>query len=74
MNKVICSKCGKEFESNDDYLDHTCEETGFTPRDPQHMGKQFLRQSKAALRRGDSLTKEREAEIDKMIEETDHEI
>lgn len=70
---VICGKCNDKFEDNESYKDHTCEETGYTPRDPQHFGKKFLRQSKHALKRGDSLTEEKEKEIDEMLEETPHE-
>ena len=68
---VICSICKKSWETKDEYLAHKCT-TGFTPRDPQHFGKKFLQQSKAALRRGNSLTKEREEEINKMINDIKH--
>lgn len=71
MDKVICSICQKSWKTNKGYLAHKCT-TGFTPRDPQHFGKRFLQQSKAALKRGKSLTKTREKEINKMINNTKH--
>ena len=68
---ITCSVCKKSWKTNKGYLAHKCT-TGFTPRDPQHFGKKFLQQSKAALRRGNSLTKEREEEINKMINDIKH--
>lgn len=71
MNKVICSPCKKEFKTNEDYLKHTCKKTGYKPTDPRHFGKRFLQQSKKALERGKSLTKKREDEINKMINDVE---
>jgi len=55
---VICGACGKEFKSNDDYLDHVCEKTGYTPRDIEHQdaltGGRFSKISAAALARGEA--------------------
>lgn len=66
---VTCGTCGVKFKDNDAYLDHTCSVTGFTPRDPQHFGERFMLQQKEALKRGGSLTKTREKEIDTQIKE-----
>ena len=66
---VTCGTCGVKFKDNDAYLDHTCSVTGFTPRDPQHFGERFMLQQKEALKRGGSLTKTREKEIDAQIKE-----
>ena len=48
----ICSVCKKEFASENEYLDHVCQ-TGFTPRDPKHLGEDFMRVSKTAIERGE---------------------
>lgn len=66
---VTCGTCGVKFKDNDAYLDHICAVTGFTPRDPQHFGERFMLQQKEALKRGNSLTPEREKEIDDQIKE-----
>ncbi|GEM_PF-6624022 len=68
MSKEICGKCLKEFGSHQEYLDHTCEVTGFTPKDPEHQGKDFLLVQKGALKRTGSLTPELEKEIDEKRE------
>lgn len=31
-----CGKCGGTFETNELYLEHTCEATGFTPKEAEH--------------------------------------
>jgi len=58
---VICGACGEKFESNEDYLDHTCSKTGYTPRDIEHQdaltGGRFSKISKAALARGEARKK-----------------
>lgn len=54
MAKHACSSCENEFDSEDAYLNHTCEVTGFQPTKPQHHGEQFVRQSIEALKRGGS--------------------
>lgn len=48
----LCGQCNKEFENEKGYLDHTCEVSGFTPRDPENLGERFVEVSKAALERG----------------------
>ena len=49
---VICGKGGEEFKTKKKYLEHECVETGYTPKDPEHFGSQFLNVQKAALKRG----------------------
>ena len=50
--KVTCGRCLIIFDTNDDYLEHTCNETGYTPRDPEHFGSQFINVQKASVERG----------------------
>jgi len=64
MSKEICGKCLKEFNSHQEYLDHTCEVTGYTPKDPEHQGKNFGLVQKNALKRTGSLDEKKEKEID----------
>lgn len=65
---VTCSTCDVVHKDNATYLAHTCEVTGYNPTQPQHFGTQFMRNQKAALKRGGSLTKAREGAIDADIE------
>jgi len=54
--EVTCGPCGKVFKSNEAYLKHKCEKTGFNPTQIEHQdaltGGRFSLQSKAALARG----------------------
>lgn len=50
----ICSVCGKEFDSEQGYLDHKCEVTGFTPTEIEHQGEEFKAISEAAIARGEA--------------------
>jgi hypothetical protein len=52
--KHICGKCGKEFATEEEYLGHVCEVTGFTPRDMEHQGEDFKAISDAAIARGEA--------------------
>lgn len=54
MSYAICGKCEKEYKTQNGYLNHTCDVTGFTPTEPEHQGEQFVRQSIAAHKRGGS--------------------
>lgn len=77
--KVTCGTCLVIFADNDTYLKHQCEITGYKPTSSKHFGRKFLMQSKAALKRGNSLTKTREEQLDIEIanskeEETDSKI
>ena len=49
-----CGKCGKGFESYDDYLIHICKVTGVAPTDPATMGVGYELISAEALKRGDN--------------------
>ncbi len=51
--KHICGKCGQSFNSEQEYLDHVCTETGFKPTDIEHQGEEFKAVSEAALKRGE---------------------
>lgn len=35
--KHVCGRCKKEFSSEEKYLEHVCEETGHTPKEPEHF-------------------------------------
>ena len=48
-----CGLCGKEFDSEEKYVAHTCPETGVTPADPENLGPEFAAVSEAALKRGE---------------------
>ena len=47
-----CGKCGGEFATDQEYLDHECPETGFKPTDPENLGEEFKAVQEAALKRG----------------------
>lgn len=51
-DKHICGKCLDEFLTEQEYLDHKCPITNFTPADPEHHGPEFLAVQAAALERG----------------------
>lgn len=68
-NRVICGSCELVFGDEKAYLGHTCTATGYKPTQPQHLGANFIRQSKAALERTGSLTPEREQELDALLTE-----
>lgn len=50
--KHICSPCGKEFATEQEYLDHTCEKSGVTPKDSENLGEEFKTISEASQKRG----------------------
>lgn len=50
--KHICGRCNASFETEAEYCDHLCPETGFTPKEPEHLGAEFVAISQAALERG----------------------
>lgn len=52
-----CGKCKAEFDSEDAYINHTCETTGKTPADIEHLGPEFALISEAALKRGAERSK-----------------
>lgn len=61
-----CGQCNKEFQNEDQYLDHVCEVSGFTPRDPENLGEGFKAVSDAAIARGEARkAEEGEAESPK---------
>lgn len=51
MSQHICGTCTKEFATEQEYLDHTCT-TGFTPKQPDHLGSDFKAVSERAVARG----------------------
>lgn len=53
-----CGQCYKNFETEEAYLAHTCEVTGFTPTDPMHLGEDFALVQQAALERGEERQQE----------------
>lgn len=48
----VCGQCEAKFDTAEQYLDHTCNRTGFQPTDPRHLGEDFAKVSEAALARG----------------------
>lgn len=64
MAKCICGACGKEFKSDEEYLNHVCEKTGFKPTQIEHQDAltegRFSKQSQAALARGAKAKQEGE--------------
>jgi len=54
--KHICNPCGGEFDTEEEYIDHTCEKSGTTPADPENLVKtttpNFFYISEKALERG----------------------
>lgn len=46
-----CGQCLDQF-TEEEYLEHNCPKTGFTPQDPEHLGERFVKVSEAALKRG----------------------
>ena len=52
MPTHICSPCGQEFATEQEYLDHVCTKTNVTPKDPANLGADFEAIQTAALKRG----------------------
>ncbi len=48
----ICGRCSSKFATDAEYCDHLCPETGFTPKEPEHLGAEFVAISQAAQERG----------------------
>lgn len=48
----VCGQCNKTFATEAEYLDHTCEATGFNPTQAEHLGEDFAAIQEAALKRG----------------------
>lgn len=70
MATHTCSLCDLQFDSPDEYSNHECDVTGFSPNEPQHHGEQFVRQSQNALKRGGSHGNSDEVQELKDLEET----
>lgn len=49
----ICGQCKQEFETEVDYLNHTCNSSGFKPTQIENLGEAFMAASVAALARGE---------------------
>jgi hypothetical protein len=52
--KHLCAQCEQVFATEQEYLDHKCEKTGFQPTDPRHLGEEFKAVSEAAVARGEA--------------------
>ena len=52
--KHVCGLCAKGFDTDKEYCEHVCEETGVTPADPEHQGPEFAAISEEALKRGEA--------------------
>lgn len=64
----VCGLTGKRFASEEEYLAHTSEVTGYTPRDLEHHGAQGLRVAEKALARTGSLKTKQKNEIEKKLD------
>ncbi|MDE1867015.1 MAG: hypothetical protein KGI08_04800 [Thaumarchaeota archaeon] len=56
----ICGLCNAQFPTEEAYIGHTCEASGFTPADPEHAEKHtpgFAAISAAAVQRGELIKK-----------------
>lgn len=53
-----CGQCGLGFDTEEEYLDHKCEKSGFTPREPENLGPGFEAVSQAAQERGEARKEE----------------
>ncbi len=58
-----CGQCDAEFSSDEEYVAHLCEKTGFTPADAEHQGPEFAAVQEAALARGEERKAEEAAEV-----------
>lgn len=66
----ICGQCEVKFDSEETYLEHTCESSGFTPQEPEHLGEDFTLVQHAALLRGATKAEGEEKErTEKAIED-----
>lgn len=72
MPKVIDSLTGVEFNSYQEYLDHTSPVTGFKPTDPEHFGKTGLLVAKEALARTGSLDTAAQSAIDTALDKVEN--
>lgn len=55
MSQVhVCGKCSGEFETDEQYCDHQCETTGFTPKQAENLGEEFAAVQQAAIERGEA--------------------
>lgn len=50
--KHVCARCGNEFVSETDYVNHDCNVTGVKPSDPVSMGPAYEVIQAKALERG----------------------
>lgn len=51
----VCGLTGQRFASEQEYLDHTSEVTGYKPTDIEHHGVQGIKVAEKALERTGSL-------------------
>lgn len=49
---TICGRCELQYETKQEYLEHTCEVTGYKPTEPEHYGKHYHLIQEKALERG----------------------
>lgn len=47
-----CGVCNDEWLTEQEYLNHVCPQTGFTPQQSEHLGPEFTAIQAAALQRG----------------------
>lgn len=48
----ICGQCQIQFDTEAEYLNHRCSETGVEPTDPRSMGADYEAIQQSALERG----------------------
>ncbi|HEY1249358.1 MAG TPA: hypothetical protein VGE97_10245 [Nitrososphaera sp.] len=49
----VCGQCELGFMTEEEYCNHTCDKTGFTPAEPEHLGEEFALISASAQKRGE---------------------
>jgi len=65
--KHICGLSGEEFNSVEEYRNHTSKVTGYKPTDLEHQGVRGLRIAEKALARTGSLKAKQKATIEKQL-------
>ena len=47
------------FDSEENYLSHTCEKSGYQPTEPENLGEEFEAISNAAIARGNEKSRQK---------------
>lgn len=57
----VCGRCKNQYDTEEQYLNHTCPETNQTPKDPEHLGPRFATVQQKALERGEARKEQEES-------------